>query len=46
MRGGDLEYQLVGRINVNKFFHNNPTKGVGYHINVAFFTLVVICFTP
>ena len=28
----DLEYQLVGRINVNKILHDNPTKRVVYCI--------------
>ena len=26
----DLKYQLVGRINVNKILHDNPTKRVAY----------------
>ena len=32
----DLKYQLVGRINVNKILHDNPTKRVAYRINLAF----------
>ena len=31
-----MKYQLVGRINVNKILHDNPTKRVAYHINLAF----------
>ena len=33
----DLEYQLVGRINVNKILHDNPTKRVVYCYNLAFY---------
>ena len=32
----DLEYHLVGRINVNKILHDKPTKSVAYCINLAF----------
>ena len=32
----DLEYQLVGRINMNKILYDNPTKRVAYVINLAF----------
>ena len=32
----DLKFQLVGRINVNKILHDNPTKRIAYRINLAF----------
>ena len=32
----DFKYQLVGRINVNKILHDNPTKRVAYCIYLAF----------